>query len=250
MTLQHPGIIHEFSTCKITLVVTISDELWIDTQKAHTIPELPSLLHKIRRMFLIQSARIQDLSSRRPHEVNLQMLLVQKSNRTVAVVLVIRKPRIIGLTANRAQTLNITCTPSNNIHGCLGILHTVGVGGTIDNRQEPLRIVYMAKDTEVNAILVKQALERLLAGTADARRSTSCVPRSVSSDNYPGCDTPVDGSEIGLEEVDLLGGSAKWSAVQLGRTIWPTWCIREICFGVDHYDVGHAVFEGIPKGRQ
>lgn len=118
-------------------------------------------------MLLVQSTRVHDLASRRSHKVNLQVLLIQKPKRAVAIVIGIGKLRISRLAANGAQTLNITRATSNNIHGRLRVLHAIGISGTINNRRKSLRVVYMAENTEVNAVLVKQAFERLLAGTAD-----------------------------------------------------------------------------------
>jgi hypothetical protein len=54
--------------------------------------------------------------------------------------------------AYNSQTLHVTRATSNDVHWCLGIVHTFGVRRSIEDRHEALRVVHMAKDGQVDSV--------------------------------------------------------------------------------------------------
>lgn len=104
----------------------------------------------------------------------------------------------------------------------------------------------MAEDPEVHAVFVHQAFEGCLAGGAAA--AAGRVPGSVACDDDPGGDGAVNTGEVGGQEIELLVSGAEGSAVEAGGAVRAVGGVGEVGFGVDHDDVGHAVFEGVPEG--
>lgn len=211
-------------------------------------PKPSLLLDKLGSVALVQSARVQESAIRGLIEVNLEVLLIDESDSRVAVIRSIGKLGVGRLGTGAVNTLDVTRTTSNNIHWGLGIIHSVGIGSAVVHGREALRVVHVSEHTKIDAVLVEDVLKcRLARGAAVV--STSAVPRSVAGNNKPGCHRSVDRGKICLEEVDLLVGRAEWSAVQLRRAIGSIGRVREVSFGVDHDNVGHAVLEGVPEGR-
>lgn len=197
-------------------------------------------------MALEQSARVQECTSRGLIKVNLQMLLVYEPNGSIAVVIAIGKLSVRRLGAWSIRSLDVTSTTGNDVHRGLGVIHSVGVGDAIIDRRETLRVVDMSEHAQVHAVLVEDILERGLARGA-AVAGAGAVPGSVAGNNHPRCHSAVNAGQVRLEEVGLLVGLAEGPAVQLGRAVGSIGRIGEVGLGVDHDDVGHAVFERVPE---
>lgn len=196
-------------------------------------------------MTFVQGTRVQDLPGRRADKIDLQMSPVQHVQGAITVVIRIGKLSIRRLISNGAKIFDITRATGDNIHRGLRVRHVLGVCGAINDREEPLGIMNVTKDTEIDAITVEEALEGFLARLAGTR--TRSVPWAMSSDDHPRRDPSVYTGEIGLEEVQLLTAPAERTAVQPGRPVLPIRRIGEVGLCVDHHDVSHAVLEGIPK---
>lgn len=198
-------------------------------------------------MRLEERRAIQQVPGGRLVEVYLQVLFVSKPDRRIAEIICIGKCGVRGLGANVGEALDISRAASDDIHRRLGVRHAGGISRAIVNREKPLGVVNMAEDSQVDAILVKEPFKRCLARCTT--RASSGVPRSMPSNNEPGCDGTVDGSKIRLEELELLIGSAEGSAVEALRTIGPVWGIGEIRLGVNHDNVRHSILEREPERR-
>lgn len=72
----------------------------------------------------------------------------------------------------------------------------------------------MAEDREVDAVLVEQGFERLLACGAGGT-SLGGVPGAVAGDDDPGGDAAVDGGEVRGEPVELLVGGDEGAGVEV-----------------------------------
>ena len=175
-------------------------------------------------------------------------MLIEESNRRVAKVVIVRKGIILLPLAHLGQTLNVSGTARNNVHGRLGVVHTRRIRHVLVHGQEALRVVDVPKHTEVHAVLVHDALKGILAGLAGA--AAGRVPRAVTRDDDPRCHGAVDRRQVRLEEVELLVLDAKGSAVETGAAAGPVGGLGEVGLGVDHDDVHHAVLERVPEGRE
>lgn len=158
------------------------------------------LLHKLNRVRLVQNTRIQDITGRRPNEINLHVLLIQELQLTKAVVVAIGKGSVRSVCPVRVQTLNVTSTTSNNVHWSLRVVHAVGIRRAVDDGVKSLGIMHVPENTDVDAILVEDVFECRLARVA-AVADAGAVPWSVAGSDHPRCDGAVDAGEIGAEEV-------------------------------------------------
>lgn len=205
----------------------------------------PSLLYELPVMRLVQGRRIQQLPRRRSIKVNLHMLRIQKAYRSIAKVVSIRKSSIRRPRPDGTQPLDIPRPPRDNIHRRLGIIQARRIRRPVDHGPKALRVVHMPKDAKVHAVPVQERLESVAAGLArlPARR----VPGPVAGHDDPRRDGAVDRGEVGLEELQLLVGAAKGSAVEAGGAVGPVGRAGKVGLGVDHDDVRHAVLEGEPE---
>ena len=122
------------------------------------------LLVKLRSVALVQSARFQESASRGLVKVNLQVLIIQESNRSIAVIKSVGKLGVgVGSLDNRVKALNITRTTSNDVHRGLRILHFDGIGGAVVHEREALRVVHVSENTQIDTLLVEDILNRGLA---------------------------------------------------------------------------------------
>ena len=151
-------------------------------------------------MLLIQHAPIQNLARLAIDEIHLHPRLAQKVDRRIAKRLIIREPIGRHVLANLAQPFDIPRASRNDIHGRLGVLHARRVCSPVHDGSEPLAVVHVSKHAQVHAVLVEQRLERLLARLAVVP-SARGVPWPVAGDDNPGRDGPINGGEVGLEEV-------------------------------------------------
>ncbi|KAI1126507.1 hypothetical protein F5Y10DRAFT_211338 [Nemania abortiva] len=199
-------------------------------------------------MRLVQHRLIQHLTSRGAYKLHLQLVLVQDGDARVAEVIRVRKGVVRLLIADRAQALDVAGTAGNDVHRSGWVLEAIGVGGAVVDGHEALRVVHMAEDGEVDAVLVQQRLEGGLARSATTPAGR--VPGPVAADNNPGRDGAVDGRQVrGQERQLLVRGAAEGPAVQARGPAGPVRRRREVCLRIDHHDVRHAVLEGVPEGR-
>lgn len=106
----------------------------------------------------------------------------------------------------------------------------------------------MTKDAQVDAVFVEERFESGLADVADT--AADGVPWAVAGYDDPGCDAAVDAGEIGFEEVELLTRRTERSTAEMSTAAGLVWCAGKVGLGVDHYNVCHAVLEGVPEWWQ
>ena len=103
---------------------------------------------------LIQDGRIQHVASRRLDKVYLQMISILEIHSGKAEIVRIGKCIVREIGAYSSQALKVTRATRNDVHGRLGIVHAVGVRRAVEDRHEALRVVYMAKDGQVDSVSI------------------------------------------------------------------------------------------------
>lgn len=202
---------------------------------------LSTLLHnKLLVVLLIQHRRVQHISRARPNEIHLQMISILETHTSIAEVIRIGKHIGRGIPTNARQPFDVTRPTSNDIHRRLGVIQLRGVRDRVVDGQEALRVVHVSEDGEVDAVLVEQGLESVLASCA-GRAAFGGVPGAVAADDHPGGHGAVDGGEVCGEPVELLVCGAERAGVQVARgTAWLVRRAGEIGFGIDHGYVNHS----------
>jgi hypothetical protein len=211
-------------------------------------PQHPSVSNKSNIMLLKQNTRIQHLPSITPQKVNLQIILIHKLQRRITKLISIRKniSRIIG--AYSTQTFDIACSSCNNVSRSFGIVETCWIGGVVVDGVEALGVVDVAEDAEVDAVFVEEGFEGCFAGLADRSGVAGRIPGAVAGDDHPRGDGAVDGSQVGIEELELLGGcAAEGTGAESCTAAFSIGGGGEVGLGVDHNDVSHSVLERIPE---
>ena len=124
--------------------------------RCHSRIVLPhSRLHNKRStMFLVQNARVQHLTSRRPQKLDAKVMFVHQTDRGIAEVIRIGKDIARVVTAHAAQAFDGPGSASNDIHRGLRIVHASWVDGLVVYWQEALRVVDMSQDGQIYAVFV------------------------------------------------------------------------------------------------
>jgi hypothetical protein len=143
-------------------------------------------------MRLVQHGRIQYITCARPDEVHLQVVCILEGDFRIAKIIRIRENVSRGVAANSRQTLNITRSTRNNVHGSLRIFKSGRIRDRVVDWKEALRVVDVAKDRKINTVLVEQWFKCLLA--SGATTATCRVPRTMSANDDPRGDGTVDRS--------------------------------------------------------
>lgn len=214
-------------------------------------PFHPHSLHdKPLGMRLIQHRLVEDLASSGPEELDAQVIRVEDGDARVAEVVGVRE-RVEGLAiADVAETLDIPRAAGDDVHRRSGILQALRVRNVLVDGREALRVVDVAEDAEVDAVLVEQRLEGGAARRAARRRLARRVPGPVARDHDPGRDGAVDGREVRGQERELLvRGAPEGTAVQPRRAPGRVGRRREVRLRVDHDEVQQAVVERVPERR-
>lgn len=202
-------------------------------------------------MRLIQHRLVEDLAGRRPEELHAQLIRVEDGDARIAKVVSVREfikrlPR-----ADIAETLDVPRAAGDDVHRRRGVLQALRVRDVLVHGREALRVVHVAEDGEVDAVLVQQRLEGVAAGLAPRVVAVARgIPRAVAGDDDPGRDGAVDGREVRGQERELLArGRPEGPAVETRRAAGGVGRRREVRLRVDHDEVQQAVVERVPERR-
>ena len=206
------------------------------------------LQNKLLGVGFVQNASVQNIARAGLDEVDLEVVGIVERDLGVAEVVGIREAVGGDVGAHLAETLNVSGTARDDVHGSLGVVHAGRIGHVVVGGCEALRVVHVAEDGEVHSVFVEEGLERRLARRAGVTTARG-VPGTVTGNDEPRGHRAVDGSQISVQELDLLVRGSEGSTVEAGRAAGTVGRVREVSFGIEHDDMGHAVLERVPERR-
>lgn len=118
-------------------------------------------------MLLVQNTRVQNLTSRGANEVHAKVISILELHLRKAEVGVVAEDVGGVVAAELAEALDVAWATGNDVHWSLGVLHAVWIGVVLIDGVEALRVVDVAEDADVDAVLVEEVFEGGLAGVAD-----------------------------------------------------------------------------------
>lgn len=149
--------------------------------------------------------------------------------------------------SHRTQPLDVPSSARNDAHRRPRVIQARRIGDAAAQREEPLRVMHVSENCQIDAVLVQQRFEGDLARLAHVSAASCGVPGPMATDDDPRRHGTIYGGEMRLSKLWLLVGRAKRAAVHTRGARWAVWRLLEIRLGVEHNNVRHPVLEAVPE---